>query len=160
MDSRYQLPCDILSNPGPETKKQIIDFSKTELPEYKDHYACILDNVLSASECADLIRAAKAQTDGEWHHATINGSHSGGEVDTDSRSCGRIIWDDKALASKIWARCHAHVPEFHEMNEWSGPLNRILGYEVAGLSERMRLLRYFDGNYFRRETHKSFLALC
>ena len=154
MEYPYQLPSAFLSSPRPEITKQIIDFSETELPEYKGHYACILDDVLSADECANLLRAAKAQTNGEWHHATINSGSSsggGGEVDAESRSCGRIIWDEKALASKIWARCHDHVPEIRELEVWNAPFNRTFIYEVAGLSERMRFLRYFDGSYFKRE---------
>lgn len=71
MASPYELPHDFLSNQGPEIKKQTINFRKTDLPEYEGYYACILDGVLSADECANLIRAAKAQANEEWRQATI-----------------------------------------------------------------------------------------
>ena len=87
------LPPDFLSNPNTDIKKHIIDFGKTELSEYAGYYACILDNVFSAERCANVIRAAKVQTDGEWHQATVNVGYGVQEVDTESRSCGRTIWD-------------------------------------------------------------------
>ncbi|MCJ1456904.1 hypothetical protein MMC28_007270 [Mycoblastus sanguinarius] len=156
----YQLPHDFLSGPGPETKKQIIDFKATELPEYEGYYACVLDNVLSADECANLIRAAKAQTNGEWQHAMINVGYGRQEIDTETRSCGRIIWDNGELASKIWGRCQHLVPEILELKDKPGitgtaSLKKSCTYRTTGLNERMRFLRYFDGNYFRRESSEN-----
>lgn len=157
MDSPYQLPPNFLSEPSPKVQKQPIKFKKTDLPEYEDFFACILDNVFSADECASMIRAAKAQTNGEWAQAMINVGYGMQEVDTESRSCGRIIWDNKDLASKIWERCRDHVPEILELRDrpaitGTGTLNKRYTYKFTRLSERMRFLRYFDGNYFRRES--------
>ena len=40
------LPEDFLSAPAPNITVSRIDFKKTDLPEYKDCYAVILDDVL------------------------------------------------------------------------------------------------------------------
>ncbi|KAL8731147.1 MAG: hypothetical protein Q9181_004394 [Wetmoreana brouardii] len=154
MDLIYQLPCDFLSSSRPDVKKQVINFEETEVPEYKGYYACILDNVLSADECADLIRAAKAQTNGEWEQAGVNVGYGRQQVDLETRSCGRIIWDDRELASKIWARCQDWVPEILELKDrpeitGKGYLKKGWTYRATGANERMRFLRYLDGNYFR-----------
>ncbi|KAI4088516.1 MAG: hypothetical protein LQ344_006030 [Seirophora lacunosa] len=159
MDTPYQLPQNFLSHPAPEVEKQIVDFKASDLPEYHGYYACILDHVFSAEECADMIRAAKAQTDGEWQQATINSGFSGQEVDTESRLCGRIIWSNEELAAKIWARCQPHVPEILEVKDAphiTGGTLLMKGWKfgLIGLNESMRFLRYFDGNYFRRRTQE------
>lgn len=156
MDSPYQLPDDFLALPRPTIQKQIIDFKTTDLPDYEGYFACILDNVLSANECADLIKAAKAQTNGEWEQATIKVGFGMQEVDPESRLCGRIIWDNKDLASRIWARCRNHVPEILELKDrpqitGGGQLMKDWTFRLIGLNDSMRFLRYFDGNYFRRK---------
>ncbi|KAL9012148.1 MAG: hypothetical protein Q9173_003061 [Seirophora scorigena] len=155
MDTPYQLPQNFLSHPGPEVQKQIVDFKASDLHEYQGYYACILDHVFSAEECAAMIRAVKAQTDGDWQQATINSGFSGQEVNTQSRLCGRIIWSNEELAAKIWTRCQAHVPEILEVKDAphiTGGTLLMKGWKFAliGLNESMRFLRYFDGNYFRR----------
>ncbi|KAL8986753.1 MAG: hypothetical protein Q9177_003981 [Variospora cf. flavescens] len=154
METPYQLAPDFLSTPSPEVEKQVINFKASDLPEYEGSYACILDNLFSAEECADMIRAVKAQTNGEWQQATINSGFSGQEVDIESRLCGRIIWSNEELASKIWARCRDYVPEILEVKDAphiTGGTLLMKGWKFAldGLNESMRFLRYFDGNYFR-----------
>lgn len=157
MDTPYQLPHDFLSTPRSDIKKQIIDFKEAGLPEYDGYYACILDNVFSVEECANMVRAVKAQTNGEWQQATINSGFSGQEVDTESRLCGRIIWDNEELASKIWARCQDHVPENLEVEDaphitGSNLLMKGWTFRPVGLNPSLRFLKYHDGNYFRRES--------
>ena len=155
MDKLYQLLPDFLSGPSLAIDKHVIDFAATSLPEYSGSYACILDNVLTAGECAELLRAAKVTTNGEWAHAMIN-SGSGGqqELDTESRSCGRIIWENQDVASKIWARFEGAVPELLELKDrpeitGKGWLKKEWVYRVNRLDGWMRFLRYFDGDYFR-----------
>lgn len=155
MSFPYQLSENFLLGSPPEITKRIIDFKETELPEYKGYYACVLDGVLSAGECGELVRAAMAQTDGEWQLAMINSGTDRQVVDLESRSCGRIIWDDPEIVSRIWARCQGLVPELHELKDkpsitGGGPLKKSWSYRLTRLNERMRFLRYFDGNYFKR----------
>lgn len=50
-----------------------IDFAKSSLPEYHACYATVLDNVLSPSECARLLRLAEASSPtGGWSPAMLN----------------------------------------------------------------------------------------
>lgn len=155
MGDQYKPASNFLFNPR-EITKTSVDFGTTALPEYSSLYACILDNVLSASECLTLLNLAKATTDGEWAHAMINSGPGGSQqLDTESRACGRIIWEDENIVGGIWARCEASVPELQELRNrpqmtGKGWLKRDWGYKVKGLDRRMRFLRYFDGEYFRR----------
>ncbi|KAL8831224.1 MAG: hypothetical protein Q9170_005395 [Blastenia crenularia] len=157
MDPSHQRYQGFLSGRRLDVTKQVINFKDTELPEYEGYYACILDNVLSANECSNLVRAAKAQTNGEWQQATINAGYSGQQIDAESRLCGRMIWDNEELAARIWARCIGHVPEILELKDrpgitGGGHLTKDWLYRLVGLNPSMRFLRYFDGNYFRRES--------
>lgn len=157
MDFSYKLPDDFLSHPLSGITKQIINFKASELPEYEDCYACVLDNVLTANECAKLIKSAEAQTNGKWAQAMINVGYGRQKLDTETRSCGRIIWDDRELVSKMWARFQDQVPEILELKDQpgitgGGPLKKGWVYKMTRLNERMRFLSYVEGNYFRRES--------
>ena len=152
----YTLPSDFLSSPGPEIKKEIVDFKQTELPEYDGLYASILDNVLTAEECTQLIRAAESRTKDVWEQALINAGNGNQIFAPESRDCGRIIWDDRELVAKIWARFQDHVPEVAELKGNAritgyGPVRRKETWRVSRLNERMRFLKYVEGNYFRRK---------
>ncbi|CAM6128631.1 unnamed protein product [Calypogeia fissa] len=62
------IPTDFLSSPPPSTHPSItytkIDFSTSPIPEYQDHYAVVLDNVLSPEECQELIHLAELSAGG------------------------------------------------------------------------------------------------
>lgn len=155
MSDQYNPTSKFLSAPR-EVIKTPVDFSTTAIPEYSSLYACILDNVLSASECLTLLNLAKASTDGEWAHAMINSGLGGSQqLDTESRACGRIIWENESIVRGIWPRCEGSVPELMGLRDrpeitGKGWLKRDWGYRLKGLDKRMRFLRYFDGEYFRR----------
>ena len=52
---------------------QRIDFKSSPLPEYDGCYATVLENVLSPSECAQLLRLAEASSPtGGWAPALLN----------------------------------------------------------------------------------------
>lgn len=155
MDS-YELPNDFLSGRGPEITKEIVDFKKTAIPEYDGLYACILDDVLTATECAQLIRAAESRNQGVWGQAMINMGNGRQQVALEARDCGRIIWDDRELVAKIWARCAPLVPEILELKDQAkvtgyGPVKRKETWIFSRLNERMRFLKYVEGSYFRRK---------
>ena len=81
------------------------------------------------------------------------------EVDIESRSCGRIIWDNGELLAKVWARCQDQVPEILILKDQPGItgrgyLKKDWTYTLSRLNDRMRFLRYFDGNYFRRKFYR------
>ena len=150
----FTLPLDFLSKPAPNIHIDRIDFSKTRLPEYKGLYAVVLDNALTEVECNDLVRAAEAQTGGEWQQAMINVGMGQQKLITDARDCGRIIWDDRDIVAKIWNRVKDCVPEIHFLKGMAhvtgnGPVRRGEILAMTRLNERMRFLKYTQGQYFR-----------
>lgn len=86
----------------------------------------------------------------------INVGYGRQEIDAETRSCGRIIWNNKKLVSKIWAQCQDQVPQILKLKDrpaitGNGFLRREWTYSFTRLNKSMRFLRYPDGNYFRRE---------
>jgi hypothetical protein len=145
----------LLSGPAPSTIiKDIIDFANSPLPRYAGAYAVVLDNVLTPSECTQLIRAAEARTNGVWERAMINVGGGRQAMYTDVRNCGRIIWDDKETMERLWRRCAPLVPELLEME--ADAAGKTMGLWPKGhvakmtrLNERMRFLKYVGGEYFK-----------
>ena len=88
---------DILSRPGPKVTVQKVDFAKTQLPELSKLYAVILDDVLTAVECRQLVEAAEATSGGVWEQAMVNTGNYQQALRLDVRDCGRIIWDDRQI---------------------------------------------------------------
>jgi hypothetical protein len=77
-----------------------IDFKQTPLPEYDGHYAVVLDNVLSESECKQLIDYAEmsagkgdegVENDG-WKPALVNVGPGKEILAPEYRNSDRIIW--------------------------------------------------------------------
>lgn len=158
------LPSNFLSSPARDLIVQRIDFSTTPLPEYKGLYATVIDNVLSEAECAALVRAAEAHTDGKWEQALINVGGGRQALISDQRDCGRIIWDDRDVVARIWARIAPSVPELESLANaggitGKGPVKRKEAYQMTRLNERMRFLKYRAGQYFRCKHSPSFWIL-
>lgn len=152
------LPVDFLRSPGPEVKKQLLDFKQINLSEYDGFYATILDNVFTESECDTLVRAAEERTNGVWEQAMVNTGGGRQALYTDVRDCGRIIWDDREIVERIWSRVKAYVPEIDSLQNMGrvtgiGPVKRKETWRISRLNERMRFLKYGKGQYFRRESN-------
>ena len=158
MESLYnELPEDFLVGPGPDVRKKRIDFKQTPLPEYSEFYAVILDDVLTMQECKILISSAQAQTGGKWEQAMVNIGNNQQELRTESRNCGRIIWDERTIVERLWNRVKRHVPEVEVLKDVPlitgiGPVKRKEIWQVSRLNERMRFLKYGPGQYFRCES--------
>jgi hypothetical protein len=81
----------------------------------------------------------------------------------DTRKCGRIIWDDRDMVAKLWARIADSVPDIHQLQNWAdvtgiGPAKRQEIWKVTRLNERMRFLKYVGGEYFKgmyTDSHQS-----
>ncbi len=74
---------------------------------------------------------------------------------TDARDCGRIIWDSREMVARIWDRVKDFVPEIHFLMgvpriTGNGPAKRKEVWEMSRCNERMRFLKYGEGQYFRR----------
>ncbi|CAE7218974.1 hypothetical protein PTNB73_09950 [Pyrenophora teres f. teres] len=150
----YKLPHGFLQGPAPDLTKTKIDFNKQGLPEYRDAWAVVLDGVLTAKECKTLLEAAEATTDGKWERALVNIGGGMQAMYEDARKCGRIIWDNKEIMTRLWARTEASVPEIHRLQNWAevtgyGPVKRKETWKVTRLNERGRYLRYVGGEYFK-----------
>jgi hypothetical protein len=69
-----------------------VNFATTTLPEYAPYYATVLDNVLSPSECAELLHLALLSSPtGDWAPALVN-SGAGYEImKPNVRRCDRYL---------------------------------------------------------------------
>ena len=149
------LPEGFLSGPAPNLTRTDIDLQKNNIvPLYDDLWATVLDGVLSEEECDVLLAAAESTTDGEWERAMVNIGGGMQAMYEDTRKCGRIIWDDKAIVAKLWARIADAVPDIHELSNrphvtGNGPAKRNETWKLTRLNERMRFLKYIGGEYFK-----------
>jgi len=154
MASTYALPEGFLEGPAPNLTKTTINFTKGGLPDFDGSWAVVLDGVLSKAECEALVAAAEATTNGVWERAMVNIGGGMLAMYLDTRDCGRIIWDDRAIMEKLWARIEGSVPEIHRLEKWAsvtgnGPTKRNEVWKVTRLNERARFLKYVGGEYFR-----------
>lgn len=140
---------DFLVAPAPDIKVSRVDFEKVGLPMYKGRYAVVLDDVLSPSECETLIKAAEASSSGGWERAMVNIGNGRQRLMTDTRNCGRIIWDSGDVAGRVWERIE-HLPEVQEIMRLenvphifgSGPTKWNEVWKFTRPNERMRFLKY------------------
>jgi hypothetical protein len=151
-------PSDFLTSAAPNATAKGIDFSKTSLPCYKNCYAVIIDNVLSPDECLALIHYAEASAPQKWERALINVGGGRQMMMEDTRKCGRIIWDEQAMVDRIWERCRPLVPELEKIDSTNWPMvvdkkSRTTEgkWKMSRVNERMRILKYTGGEYFKRE---------
>ena len=140
-------------NPSKITKTDL-DFKGLDV-RYDGLYATVIDNAFTPSECATLISLAEAHTNGIWEQAMINVGGGRQQLMTDARDCGRIIWDDAEVTDRIWARVKNFVPEIQLLRNVPkvtglGPAKRRETWWCGRLNERMRVLKYGEGQYFRR----------
>ncbi|KAL6705964.1 hypothetical protein ACN47E_006243 [Coniothyrium glycines] len=154
MVATYTLPEGFLDGPAPALKKSKVNFVKAKLPEYEKAWAVVLDGVMTAEECNQLVEAAEATTNGKWERALVNIGGGQQAMYDDIRKCGRIIWDSRELMAKLWSRIEASVPEIHRLENWAdvtgnGPARRGESWVVSRLNERARFLKYVGGEYFK-----------
>ena len=134
---------------------ELIDFSRTPLPEYSNYFAILIENLLTPAECAALLNAAQSTTGNIWEQAMVNIGGGRQMLDVDSRNCGRIIWDDKVLAARLRDRILPHLPpEIVTLKDkpdinGKGPVKRKETWRISRLNDRLRFLKYTHGMYFR-----------
>ncbi|KAE8133921.1 hypothetical protein BDV38DRAFT_257105 [Aspergillus pseudotamarii] len=146
--------------PGAKCKK--IDFATSDppLPEFKNRFAVVIDNILTEEECDELIRLAEASTltpqstTPVWERAMINVGGGRQRLATDTRNCGRIIWDSPELADKLLNRLMPFLKELEIDRLENRPLvtglaGRNKTYGLTRLNERLRFLKYEGGEYFK-----------
>jgi hypothetical protein len=147
-----------------------IDFKNSPLPEYKPHYAVVLDNVLSREECELLLHMSEmsvgAHRGGDepenngWKPAMVNAGWNYETLALDYRNSDRIIWDNHVIARRLWDR----VMQAEGMKDYFSILEGEGYWSVCGdsmyegerwkitnqgLNERLRFLKYGPGQFFR-----------
>ena len=105
-----------------------------------------IENLCTPAECARLIALT---TNLGYEPATINAG--GGELvrRDDVRKSGRCIVDSRPFAAQLWERVQFLLPEEHRAH--------LARWEPVGLNERIRVLRYDPGDYFKPHQDGSFL---
>ncbi|EAW14151.1 uncharacterized protein ACLA_071840 [Aspergillus clavatus NRRL 1] len=138
-----------------------VNFLETNppLPEYKDLVAAVIDDVLTEDECKQLLQIAEATTVRDpsglptWERALINAGGGKQVLATDSRNCGRIFLDSHELADRLLARLMPFLKELgadqiNNRPRVTGLAGRGKIFNVSGLNERLRFLKYEGGEYF------------
>ncbi|KZP11707.1 hypothetical protein FIBSPDRAFT_800030 [Athelia psychrophila] len=137
---------------------QRIDFSSSPLPEYDGCYAVVLENVLSPSECAQLLRLAEASSPtGGWGPAMLNVGAGHEVLATDVRFHDRIVWDHDEIVRRIWDRCLKADGIAEDLSTivdkpfvtGVGAAEIGIKWRMTKVNERMRFLRYGPGQYFK-----------
>ncbi|XHF99484.1 hypothetical protein AWENTII_002986 [Aspergillus wentii] len=140
----------------------IIDFTTTtpSIPKYNNLFAAVIDNILTESECNELIQLAESSTitpsspTPTWERAMINVGGGRQVLATDTRNCGRIIYDAPDIADKLLQRLMPFLRKFEidkidNKPRVTGLQGRGKTYTLTRLNERLRFLKYEGGEYFR-----------
>lgn len=152
--SDYTFPDGFLEGTAPNITRTNIDFAAAELHEYDGAWAVVLDGVITEEECKQLVEAAEATTNGIWERALVNIGGGRQAMYEDARKCGRILWDNREIMAKLWARIEGFVQDIHQLKNWAGvtghgPAKRNETWRVTRLNERGRYLKYVGGEYFK-----------
>jgi prolyl 4-hydroxylase len=95
--------------------------------------------VLTKSECNAIIQRAE---EAGFEPALLNTGYGREVYRPEKRNSDRVIIDAKEFAVKLYERLKEVLPETYS---WEGSSDRS---KVAGLNERMRILRYKPGHSF------------
>lgn len=127
-----QLAASLHSAPPPQQSPRDIDC--LELPAF------MVPDFLSADECSALISVSEEKG---YEQAKVNTGGGHQALQRELRSSGRCIIDSALTADRLFDRLQPHLDTLGLSN---GPRG---GWTCAGLNERLRFLRYTDGDYFR-----------
>jgi predicted 2-oxoglutarate/Fe(II)-dependent dioxygenase YbiX len=112
----------------------------TEL-SWKDPFIRVVDGVLTAEECGALIGRIEALGPSEAPITTSRGFEHRPEI----RNNTRVMFDDAALAARLFEKVRAIVPP------------EVEGMRPVGANERLRCYRYAPGQYFAPHFDGSFV---
>ncbi|PLB51376.1 hypothetical protein P170DRAFT_436395 [Aspergillus steynii IBT 23096] len=161
-----QIPPDFLKGECPSASLRRLDFMQTlpPIPAFKDHFAAVVDDLLTPDECQHLLRLVEGSTlptnqpsaAPTWHRAMVNGGNGKQDMAVDTRNCGRIIWDTPEIADRLFRRlrpflkeCEIDTIQNQPLVTGRGPAKRQEEFQLSRLNERIRFLRYKGGEYFR-----------
>ena len=107
-----------------------------------------IDGVLSPEECRKIIARSE---DVGFKPALVNVGRGAEIEDSDTRKSDRCIIDDIDFSQEIFQRIQHCFPK-----ECSNGTLYEYGLKMHGLNERMRILRYQEGEYFRPHSDGSY----
>lgn len=118
--------------------------------EEQQYFAIVIDNVFSADEAASLIR----RSDGIGYDiAQVNIGGGRQQTMTDVRNNNRCIIDDPSLSALFWSRIQEACNKLSANEVERLNLHYLFqprrGWYPVGLNERLRVLRYTPGTYFK-----------
>ena len=122
-----------------------------EIQKYS-HYTYVIKNLLSSTECEELINNSE---DEGFLDAPIT-TKDGPVMRKDIRNNSRVIMDSHELSNIFWLKTKEHLPQF-----WAKRT-------IVGLNERFRFYRYenyqqfhwhYDGYYERQNGERSMFTL-
>jgi len=130
----------------------------SSLNHKKDLFAVLLHNVLPEQECQDLID--RTETMG-YEAALVNVGGGRQVAMNDIRNSDRIIVDDPDYVERIYQRIlqklqyhHSNLELYQKLLDWRK--NDKRQKLAVGLNERMRILRYDPGCYFKPHSDGSY----
>ncbi|CAE6416471.1 unnamed protein product [Rhizoctonia solani] len=145
-----------------------LDLSKLGLPEYRNKFAIIIDNLFSPEDCQRFLRAAESEH--AWSQATHSGTYVGtpgnSDVSKRFRNSSRIILDSPTLASELFTRLEPHLSSIEHLS--SSPLHAQFANRLTYMSDppaKMTSVGQFfrkhcDGNYHDPDSgHISYYTL-
>lgn len=172
-----KIPDTFLRGPAPNATLHKLDFEHTSppLPEYKGHFAAVVDNLLTEAECKELVRLAEESTRTRladstlsppaWEQAMTNAGGGKQVMSIDTRKSGRVIFDSPDLADRILDRmmpfmreCELDRVQGKPLVTGLGPAKRGEVLRLSRLNERLRFLRYEGGDYFRHHCDACFVT--
>lgn len=127
-------------------KSSVLIPTKVEIPSDSEKVCLTVDNVLSSMECGRIVQRSE---DAGFRKALVNVG-VGEILDSDYRNSDRCIIDDVKFAKALFDRIHSFLPKTIQ-----DKYNQ--GWELAGLNERMRILRYGKGNFFAQHRDGSYM---
>lgn len=154
-DNSMDVECQILSGPAPPSATaRLIDFKHTNLGQYENFFAMVIDDLFTPSECAALLSLVQPAENRPWPPATVTAYNGIQFVDLMSRDCGRIILESQALADALLHRILPHLPpEIASLNNapditgQAAAVNKET-WKIARLDSALRFLKYEPGQYF------------
>jgi hypothetical protein len=163
-----QISESFLRGPAPNATLHKLDFEHTTppIPAFKGSLAAVVNDLLTESECKELLQIAEESTRTElpdstlsspkWERAMINAGGGRQIMSVDSRKSGRIIFDSFDIAGRLLDRlmpfireCEIDVVKDRPLVTGLGPARRGEKLHLNRLNERLRFLRYEGGDYFR-----------
>ena len=140
---------------------QCIDFKSVGLPEYRDTYAIVIDNLFTEEDCRKLFSITAGSFDnfsGNWVEAEIDAGGGKQYLDTTFRKSSRIMVDDHSTASWIFEKLHPYLRDiqhctfdglqFRPSTEKPKSEDKLTA-KLLRLNERLRFLKYEPGSFFK-----------